>query len=139
MIDIAETRDIATCRALRRIVFTEEQGVPESVEVDDKDQEAIHLLATLNGEPIGSARLLVMGSTGKVGRVCVLPAARGTGLGAKLMQAAVERFRSVPGVTQVKLGAQAHALGFYERLGFAPVGEPFVEAGILHREMVLTL
>jgi ElaA protein len=136
---ITETRDIATCRALRRTVFIEEQGVSEADEVDDKDDEAIHLLATQNGKPVGSARLLVMGETGKIGRVCVLAEARGTGLGANLMQAAVARFRSVPGVTKVKLGAQTHALGFYERLGFTAIGPEFDDAGIPHREMVLTL
>ena len=139
MIEISETRDIATCRALRRIVFIEEQGVSEADEVDDKDDEAIHLLATLNGKPVGSARLLVLGDVGKVGRVCVLAETRGTGLGAKLMQAAVDRFRNVPGVKKVKLGAQTHALGFYERLGFSAIGPEFDDAGIPHREMVLTL
>jgi ElaA protein len=113
--------------------------VSEADEVDDKDDEAIHLLATQSGKPVGSARLLVMGETGKIGRVCVLAEARGTGLGANLMQAAVTRFRSVPGVTKVKLGAQTHALGFYERLGFTAIGPEFDDAGIPHREMVLTL
>lgn len=139
MMHIAETRDIATCRALRRIVFIEEQGVSEADELDDKDDEAIHLLATLNGKPVGAARLLTTEGTGKIGRVCVLAEARGTGLGAALMRAAVERFRQVPGVTKVKLGAQTHALGFYERLGFTAYGPEFDDAGIPHREMVLAL
>lgn len=139
MIDIRETCDIATCRALRRIVFIEEQGVSETDEVDDKDDEAIHLLATLDGQPVGSARLLILGDVGKVGRVCVLAEARGTGLGAQLMQAAVARFRTVSGVKKVKLGAQTHALGFYERLGFEAHGPEFDDAGIPHREMVLNL
>ena len=55
------------------------------------------------------------------------------------MRAAVERFRQVPGVTKVKLGAQTHALGFYERLGFTAYGPEFDDAGIPHREMVLAL
>lgn len=139
MIEIAETRDIATCRALRRTVFIEEQGVSEADEVDDKDDEAIHLLARIDGKPVGSARLLVMGDVGKIGRVCVLAETRGTGLGAALMRAAVERFRKVPGVKKVKLGAQTHALGFYERLGFVAHGPEFDDAGIAHREMILDL
>ena len=139
MIEITETRDIATCRALRRVVFIEEQGVSEADEVDDLDDQAIHLLATLNGKPVGSARLLVLGEVGKVGRVCVLAETRGTGLGAALMRAAVERFRTEPGVKKVKLGAQTHALGFYERLGFTAFGPEFDDAGIPHRDMVLPL
>ena len=38
----------------------------------------------------------------------------------------------------LELGAQVHALGFYAALGFVPVGEDYVDAGILHRDMVLT-
>ena len=139
MISIAPTTDIATCRALRRTVFIEEQGVSEADEVDDLDGEAIHLLALLDGRPLGCARLLVRAETGKVGRVCVLADARGTGLGAALMRAAVDEFRTIPGVKVVKLGAQTHALGFYERLGFAPCGPEYLDACILHRDMQLIL
>lgn len=139
MIHIAPTQDIATCRALRRIVFIEEQGVSEADEVDGLDDQAIHLLALVDGRPLGCARLLVQGETGKVGRVCVLAEARGTGLGAALMRAAVEEFRKLPGVTRVKLGAQTHALGFYERLGFTAFGPEYLDAGIPHRDMQLVL
>ena len=136
---VAVTTDIATCRALRRTVFIEEQGVSEADEVDDLDGQAIHILATQDGVPVGSARLLTYGNTGKVGRVCVLARARGTGLGAALMQAAVAQFRTMPGITAVKLGAQLHALAFYERLGFTPYGAVFLDAGIEHRDMRLDL
>ena len=136
---IQVTRDIATCRALRRVVFTEEQGVSEADEVDDLDDQAIHLLALNGTRAVGTARLLVAGETGKVGRVCVLREARGTGLGVALMRAAVAELRQTPGVRRVTLGAQSHAVGFYAALGFAVVGEEFLDAGIVHREMVLTL
>ncbi|MBC7676591.1 MAG: GNAT family N-acetyltransferase [Rhodoferax sp.] len=136
---IGVTSDIAACRALRRIVFIEEQGVAEADEVDDLDDQAIHILATQDARPIGSARLLTMGNVGKVGRVCVLRDARGTGLGAALMQAAVAQFRAMPGITKVKLGAQLQALSFYERLGFTSYGPVFLDAGIEHRDMVLNL
>lgn len=139
MIRIAPTRDIATCRALRRAVFIDEQGVSEADEIDDQDDVAIHLLASDDGHPLGSARLLVTGDTVKVGRVCVLAQARGTGLGAALMRAAVDHARTIPGVAHVRLGAQTHALGFYERLGFRPYGDVFDDAGIPHRMMVLDL
>ncbi|HEX9858162.1 MAG TPA: GNAT family N-acetyltransferase [Paracoccaceae bacterium] len=136
---IAVTDDIAACRKLRRMVFIEEQGVAEADEVDGRDDQAVHLLATLDGRPVGSARLFTHGDTGKIGRVCVLPDQRGTGLGAALIRAAVEQFRSTPGVERVKLGAQTHALGFYEKLGFTAFGDIYDDAGIPHRDMVLTL
>ena len=136
---IVETRDIATCRALRRIVFIEEQSVPEADEIDDLDHVAIHLLATDQGTPIGSARLLVDGQTGKIGRVCVLTSHRGRGIGADLIRAAVARFAQMPEIIRVKLGAQTHALEFYARLGFVAYGPLYMDAGIEHRDMVLDL
>ncbi|PTE22838.1 drug:proton antiporter [Cereibacter changlensis JA139] len=136
---ISVTTDIAACRALRRIVFIEEQGVPEADEIDELDDEAIHLLAEVEGRPVGSARLLVRGETGKIGRVCVLAEQRGAGLGAALIRAAVAELRRIPGVRQAKLGAQTHALGFYEKLGFTALGPEYIDAGIPHRDMVLAL
>jgi ElaA protein len=139
MIDIVETRDIDACRMLRRIVFIEEQGVSAADEVDEKDDEAIHLLVLDQGKPIGSARLLVIGSTGKIGRVCVLSDARGKGIGRKLVLAAIDRFRTIAQVDTVKLGAQTHALGFYQEMGFVAYGPVYQDAGIAHRDMSLSI
>lgn len=135
---IEPTRDIATCRRLRRIVFIEEQGVPEEDEIDDKDDTALHLLATEDGLPVGSARLLLIGDMGKIGRVCVLKSHRGTGLGAALIRAAIAELRA-NGMKTAKLGSQTHAIGFYERLGFTATGPEYMDAGIPHRDMILPL
>ena len=137
-IQITTTRDIATCRQLRRVVFIEEQGVPEADEIDDKDDTALHLLATEDGTPVGSARLLLQGTTGKIGRVCVLKSHRGTGLGAALIRAALAELRA-QGMATAKLGSQTHAIGFYERLGFTATGPEYMDAGIPHRDMTLAL
>jgi len=136
---IAQTRDIALCRRLRRVVFIDEQGVSEADELDELDDAAIHLLACEDGQAVGSARLLVQGSLGKIGRVCVLRPARGRGVGAALIRHAVATFRAQAGITRVKLGAQTHALWFYEALGFQPVGDVYDDAGIPHRDMYIDL
>jgi predicted GNAT family N-acyltransferase len=136
---IAVTSDLATCLALRRTVFIEEQGVDVDLEVDGLDERATHLLAVKDGRPVGTARLMVFDSVGKVGRVCVLADQRGTGMGKALMLAAIAELRDRPGITEVRLGAQTHALGFYEALGFNADGPEFLDAGIPHREMVLEL
>ena len=138
-LEIVETLDVALCRRLRRVVFIEEQGVSEADEIDDLDDVALHLLALVDGTAVGSARLLVQGEVGKIGRVCVLSQARGGGIGAALITAAVARFGEIEGVTKAKLGAQVHALGFYERLGFQAFGPVYDDAGIDHRDMVLAL
>lgn len=138
-IAITQTRDIATCRELRRVVFTEEQGVSPADEIDDQDEAAIHLLLCDTGVPIGTARLLRRPAYVKIGRVCVLKTARGKGHGAALINAAVDLARTLPGIQSATLGAQTHATGFYAALGFVPIGPVFEDAGIPHQEMTLTL
>jgi len=132
---ISQTDDLTTCLALRRAVFIEEQGVSEADEVDGRDAEALHVLATSDGTPLGCARILIDGDTAKIGRVCVLKEGRGTGLGAAIINACLNVAREQPGVTRAKLGAQTHALAFYERLGFAAYGPVYDDAGIPHRDM----
>lgn len=134
-VTIAETADIETCHALRRAVFIEEQGVSVAEEIDGRDGDAVHLLARAGDVPVGTARILFAGETGKIGRVCVLRQHRGTGLGAALVEAAVAAIQARPGTRTAVLGAQLPALGFYERLGFAAYGPIFDDAGIDHRMM----
>ena len=135
---IAVTTDLDAVLAIRRVVFIEEQGVSVEDEVDGKDPTAIHLLASDNGQPLGTARLLLSDGIGKIGRVAVLKEARGCGLGRDLVLFAGEELRR-RGARQATLGAQTHALGFYEALGFTAVGPEFLDAGIQHREMVRDL
>ena len=131
--------DYTPCIALRRAVFMDEQGIPEAEEMDDLDDQAIHLLATDNGSPVGTARLLISEDTGKIGRICVLQSHRGTGLGKALVNAGLVYFRSLPGITQAKLVAQDHAIPFYESLGFVAYGPFYDDAGIPHRDMTQPL
>lgn len=136
---VARTGGLDVCRTLRRAVFIEEQGVSEAEEMDGRDAEAIHLLARLDGMAVGTARILLDPPRGKIGRVCVLPAHRGTGVGVALVQAAVGVLREEDGIETATLGAQIHALDFYRRRGFAAEGPIFDDAGIPHRQMVLSL
>ncbi|MCE5973383.1 GNAT family N-acetyltransferase [Sinirhodobacter sp. WL0062] len=135
---IVVTDDLAACHALRRTVFIEEQNVPEELEIDDLDDIAIHLLAFVDDRPVGTARLFAKGEAGKIGRVCVLPEARGTGLGAALIHAACQHLKD-RGCTTARLGSQIHALPFYEKLGFAAFGPIYDDAGIPHRDMMKRL
>lgn len=138
MIRRAGPDDMDAVLKIRRIVFIEGQNVPEHEERDGRDGEAIHLIAFRQERPVGTARLLLQDSVGKIGRVAVLSEMRGLGLGKALMLAALEELRA-EGMLKAKLAAQMHALGFYEALGFEAEGPEFVDAGILHRDMTLML
>jgi len=137
MITVVE--DYAPCVALRRAVFIDEQGISEADEMDDLDASAIHMLAVVDGKPAGTARLLIQDDIGKIGRICVLADHRGTGLGARIVEAAMDHLRTLPNVTRAKLGSQDHAIGFYEKLGFIGYGPFYDDAGIPHRDMIRDL
>jgi ElaA protein len=137
---IARTDDIDACLAIRREVFIDEQNVPEAEEIDDLDAGAIHILARdAEGQAWGTTRLLIHGATGKIGRVAVRKGARGTGLGARLVEASIAELGKVPGVTRLKLSAQTHVIPFYERFGFTAYGPEYDDAGIPHRDMARDL
>ncbi|MCX4525421.1 MULTISPECIES: GNAT family N-acetyltransferase [unclassified Streptomyces] len=135
---------MAACFAVRTEVFVVEQSVPESIEYDAYDAVAVHVLAEgPDGVPLGTGRLLygpsALGKTGSLdvgslGRLAVARAARGSGVGVALVRA-IEAEAVRRGLTAVDLGAQTHALGFYERLGYEAYGPEFQDAGIPHRSM----
>lgn len=131
-----EVADWTCARALvlpvRTAVFVVEQGVPESIERDAMDAVSRHAIARdASGSVVATGRLL---PDGHIGRMAVLAALRGAGVGAAVLQALMaEAVRQ--GLTEVVLNAQVHALDFYRRLGFVERGEVFLEAGIEHRTM----
>ncbi|MFT6450681.1 MAG: ElaA protein [Halocynthiibacter sp.] len=132
---ISEVQDLRDCHALRLEVFVKEQGVTLEEEMDEFDDGAIHLLAVDGDLPVGTARILRKGVTGKIGRVCVAKSHRGTGLGAALIRASLQRLAKEPVITRAQLGAQTHAIGFYEKLGFKAYGPVYDDASIPHRDM----
>lgn len=117
----------------------DEQAVSEAEEFDGLDDTAIHFLAGLQDEALGTARLRLVQVEGKdwakLERIAVLKAARGQGLGAALVEALLAEARA-QGVFCHRLGAQLQALPFYEKLGFKAVGEVFMDAHIPHRQMI---
>jgi predicted GNAT family N-acyltransferase len=122
---------------IRKTVFIEEQGVPESMEIDEFDPIAQHGLAYSGHYCIGTARLIVLsGQQGQIGRMAVLPPYRGQGFGGQLLSALLKRSHS-QGVTQLPLHAQLSAISFYEHFGFITQGDIYDEAGIAHRDMIL--
>ncbi|HEY0635460.1 MAG TPA: GNAT family N-acetyltransferase [Gammaproteobacteria bacterium] len=123
-------------RFVREQVFMNEQQVPEELEWDGLDSHAVHLLACdRSGNPIGTVRML---GDGHVGRMAVLAPWRGRGVGTALLKTIIATAENV-GMAKLDLDAQLHAIGFYKRHGFIAEGDEFMDAGIPHRHMTLTL
>lgn len=121
----------AEAARIRTTVFVEEQRVPPEIEMDEKDAVCVHALAWVDGKAVGTGRLL---PDGHIGRMAVLRECREHGVGSAILRRLVEEARR-RGMREVVLAAQVHALGFYERHGFAAAGAVFHEAGIPHQEM----
>jgi predicted GNAT family N-acyltransferase len=123
-------------QALRLTVFVVEQGVPIELEWDEADAISLHAVAyDEHGAPVGTGRLL---PDGHIGRMAVLRSMRGTGIGSQILHALVNEAER-QGHHALVLHAQTHAIAFYKRHGFVVRGEEFMEAGIPHHEMRLTL
>jgi predicted GNAT family N-acyltransferase len=120
---------------IRFEVFVREQRVPPEIELDAHDAVSLHAISFIENKAVATGRLL---PDGHIGRMAVLKAWRGRGIGAQMLARLVEAAQQ-RGDRQVALSAQVHALGFYRSHGFRPVGEVYQEAGIDHQAMVRDL
>ncbi|BAY71515.1 putative acetyltransferase [Nostoc sp. PCC 7120 = FACHB-418] len=124
---------------IRKIVFQEEQGVDTALEFDGKDDICEHLIAYLDNQAVGTARLRYLDDkTVKIERLAVLSIARRQGIGQKIMEEALE-FIVHKNMTEVVVYAQLYIKSLYQKLNFIEVGEIFLEAGIPHIEMRMSL
>lgn len=131
IVRLAEEPDLPAVFALRYEVFVLGQGVPEELERDELDAVSDHAVALLDGEVVGTGRLL---PDGTIGRMAVTESRRGRGIGAAVL-AVLEQQARERGYAAVSLHAQLHAVEFYARAGYVPVTDVYLEAGIEHRSM----
>ena len=127
---LVDWRDAApVLSGIRTTVFVGEQKVPPEIEIDGRDPQCAHALAeSAAGEAIGTGRLM---ADGRIGRMAVLAAWRGRGVGAAMLEALMAEARR-RGLRETYLHSQSHAKDFYARHGYAVEGEEYLEAGIPH-------
>jgi predicted GNAT family N-acyltransferase len=134
---VSSRNELKKAFAIRMRVFVREQGVPAEIELDRDDGKAIHFLALISGNAVGTARVVLRRGSAKIGRMAVLKSYRGKGVGTKLLQSAIEAAKRKR-ARGIYLHAQGPVIGFYEAAGFRAVGPVFDEAGIPHRKMIWT-
>ena len=131
--------EIAAIKHIRTTVFQIEQGVSADLEFDGLDEGSMHLLAYLNDEAVGTARIReIDGDTAKIERLAVLSSARNKGIGKQLMRSALNIIAQQH-KSQAMVHAQEYIADLYQQLGFEMVGKRFSEAGIAHVKMVKQL
>jgi len=121
---------------VRTEVFVQEQGIDEKEEWDVADADAVHaVISNRFGHVLGTARLLQKSpGVGQIGRMAVVRAMRGAGLGSELLNALLNVAKA-RGDQEVHLHAQCSAQDFYPKQGFGVAGEAFDEVGIAHVPM----
>ncbi len=129
-------QDILKVMVIRGIVFIEEQGVDWEGEIDGFENEAVHVLGEVGGQPVASGRLRMLpGGWAKLERIAVRPRWRGRGIARQIVQfllAEADR----RGAMRYKLHAQVYLEDFYNEFGFTREGEVFSECGIDHLLML---
>ena len=125
--------DLQICQSIRGEVFILEQNISKDVEMDDTLINATYILATIQDEPVGTARWRYTEYGIKLERFAVLKNYRGMGIGKALVRFILE---SLKREKNIYLNAQESVIKFYEKLGFICYGELFIEAEIHHQKMV---
>ena len=126
--------------AVRIAVYIEGQDCPWDEEFDGNDLVASHVLAQLDGEPVGCIRLRFFAGFAKLERLAVRDCFRGRGFADPLVQFALDHVAR-KGYDTLVLHAQAGRETFWQQYGFAPLpGRPHFDfSGVAYTEMVATL
>lgn len=120
-------KDFFMCMKVRGQVFVDEQHVKSEIEIDVLDQICRHFLVIIDNQPVAAMRAVEHEDYTKLGRICVLKEYRHQGIGEQLVHHVTQLIKG-----EFRLGAQLHALAFYEHLGFISYGDEFIEADIPH-------
>ena len=136
---VASDRELKEAIEVRKKVFVEEQGVPEDMELDGLDSQALHMVVKDGERVIGTARVMFLSDRqAKIERMAILKPVRRKGIGRGIISFLNEELKNKQ-VKQVILHSQYSAVGFYKSCGFEESGLPFFEAGIKHIKMQRSL
>ena len=127
--------ELDSAMQVRFRVFVSEQGVPPEEELDEADAGAAHAIALVNGQVVGTGRLLLDDAvTAHIGRMAVDTGWRRHGIGGHIL-AFLEDTARAEGAQRVTLHAQECVKSFYAAHGYREHGSSFLEANIPHVEM----
>lgn len=142
--DQLTVRELEAIYKLRQQVFIVEQDCIY-LDIDGKDEHALHLMAWLKGKLVATLRLFENyseyqsedGETfASMGRICTEKSERRGGLGKELVSQGIDYIDKNFHGKKVKIGAQLYLKQFYEGFDFKQVSEIYDEDGIDHILMI---
>ncbi|QQD13623.1 GNAT family N-acetyltransferase [Sphingobacterium sp. UDSM-2020] len=132
------TEELYRILKLRVDVFVNEQQCfyPE---LDNKDDQCVHIWAEINNEIVVYARIVPPGLSypePAIGRVVTNPSFRGNNYGKALINKSLTCISEKYGSTAIQIGAQTYLKKFYESFGFEQVSDEYLDYGIPHIDMI---
>lgn len=130
--------------ALRQQVFVVEQNCVYQ-DLDGLDDKAIHIFMKDQDQNriIAYARIFPPGVVNDhkavIGRVVVHEEFRNKGLGNRIMVESIEFCKRTYTGQDIKISAQTYLESFYTALGFVDTGVHYLEDGIPHMAMILSI
>ncbi len=119
----------------RAEIFIVEQGM-NCQDMDGEDYTCRHLFLEQNGSILAYMRAIFADKQKgiiKLGRV--LTVNHGIGLGRKLFEESLPYLKNEMECRKIYIHSQKQAVGFYEKLGFKPVSDEFLEENVIHIAM----
>ena len=124
---------------LRVAVFVVEQQCPYQ-EIDDADRSAYHAYLKDESGIQAYIRVLPKGiSFDEVSLGRVIAVKRRCGLGSRILSAGIQLAKEKFHADSIVIEAQVYARKLYEKAGFIPISDEFLEDGIPHIKMALHL
>lgn len=117
---------------IRYQVFTLEQGFAQEVDLDDHDNESIHILVYDNNKAIATGRMFKESDdTYHIGRIAVIKNYRGLKIGSLILEVFEKKAKEL-GAKIVVLGSQIDKTEFYIKNGYQKFGDIFDDANYPH-------
>jgi ElaA protein len=138
--DELSTQELYQILRLRSEVFVVEQNCVYQ-DIDNKDQKALHLFGTLEGEIIAYSRLFKPGDYfefSSIGRVVVAEKHRDKNFGHALIDQSILEIKNWFKVENITISAQLYLKKFYESHGFKATSAMYLEDDIPHIEMKIS-
>jgi len=132
--------DVAAHHRVRREVFVGEQGIFSDDDLDERDDDAIKVVAEIDGVVVGAVRLYPLDEAGlwKGDRLAVVRGARTSRVGAALVRFAVATAGEMGGRRMLAL-IQRRNVAFFGHLGWSILGAESDFHGQTHQEMTIPL
>lgn len=120
---------------IRQLAMYPEKEITD-VELPE-DWDGMHFGLYYQYELTGVVSLFIDGTTAQFRKMAVLPADQGKGFGLQLLKYLVDYCRS-QGIKNLWCNARVSATGFYQKIGFETIGEPYERNQLQYIKMELT-